>query len=546
MNEPEALPKRCAIYTRTSSEDGLAQEFNSLDAQRGACAAYILSQRAEGWTFSGLSYEDGGYSGAAMDRPELERLLADLDAGRFDVVVVYKVDRLTRSLADFARMMERFERCKASFVSVTQSFSTTSSVGRLTLNILLSFAQFEREMTRERIRDKIAASKAKGMWMGGNPPLGYDVRDRKLQVNKHEADAVSKIFELSLILQTPELIAELDRLGIRSKRWTSGAGRIIGGCKLVQGAIRHILRNRTYIGEVLYKGQIYRGQHCGIISPELFERVQAELGRRSDKVRTGPWRNNGAPLSGLVFDRDGNRLYVRRTRVRRTSRYRYYTTRGLEPSDATRKDSCVRVRADVLDAAARQCVAQMLGEPNEIEVSWHRVRECIARVAVTRTSACFRLRIGQNSENRSEAIQRVSSLGKAEMRDGFLELVSPLRLAREKSASTIINHCGEVIEPFCYSPRRESLSLMGLAHVWRKRMLKEGHKALKDVARARALSVERVSQIVELAYLAPDIQRTVLERGSTAEQEAKLMAARQIPFSWAEQREMLNVVRDTA
>ena len=257
---------RCAIYTRKSSEEGLEQAFNSLQAQREACAAYIASQQHEGWIALPTCYDDGGVSGATLERPALQRLLPDIEAGRIDVIVVYKVDRLTRSLADFAKMVEIFDRQNVSFVSVTQQFNTTTSMGRLTLNVLLSFAQFEREVAGERIRDKIAASKRKGMWMGGNPPLGYDVKDRKLIVNARDAETVRDIFRLyRAIRSVRELRSRLQAEGVTSKRRVRRDGRVTGGGPLNRGALYHLLQNRIYRGEIIHKEKAYPGAHAAIV-----------------------------------------------------------------------------------------------------------------------------------------------------------------------------------------------------------------------------------------------------------------------------------------
>jgi len=273
--------KRCAIYTRKSSDEGLEQGFNSLDAQREACEAYILSQVGEGWSALPHTYDDGGYSGGSMERPGLQALLRGIRAGRVDVVVVYKIDRLTRALADFARIVETFDAHEVSFVSVTQAFNTTSSMGRLTLNVLLSFAQFEREVTGERIRDKIAASKAKGMWMGGLAPLGYDLPvggSRALIVNPIEAETVRFLFRRYLELGSVyKLIQELDAQGIRSKVRVTAKGETLGGGSFSRGAMFHLLQNRVYVGDIVHKGERYDGQHEGIVEPGLFDGVQAML-----------------------------------------------------------------------------------------------------------------------------------------------------------------------------------------------------------------------------------------------------------------------------
>ena len=293
---------RCAIYTRKSSDEGLEQEFNSLDAQREACEAYIVSQRHAGWTALPDLYDDGGLSGGTMERPALQRLLADVRAGKVQIIVVYKVDRLTRSLADFAKIVDVLDAHDASFVSVTQQFNTTTSMGRLTLNMLLSFAQFEREIAGERIRDKIAASKAKGMWMGGNVPLGYDVRDRKLIVNPTEAESVRMIFRRYAELGSVALLkAELDLLGVVSKRREGAGGFLSGGKPFSRGALYLLLQNRLYRGEIAHKGNVYPGQHQAIVDVELWQVVQRQARRRSMRPVLGCGRRGPEPARGTAL-----------------------------------------------------------------------------------------------------------------------------------------------------------------------------------------------------------------------------------------------------
>jgi DNA invertase Pin-like site-specific DNA recombinase len=298
--------KRCALYTRKSSDEGLDQAFNSLDAQREACQAYVKSQKGEGWRALATIYDDGGYSGGTMERPALQRLLADIEADRVDVVVVYKIDRLTRSLTDFARMVDLFDRHGATFVSVTQAFNTTTSMGRLTLNVLLSFAQFEREVTGERIRDKIAASKSKGMWMGGNVPLGYDLPtegSRALVVNEAEAAAVRTIFSTYLELGSVHALQRwLDARGIRSKRRRTRAGRTIGGRAFSRGALFQLLRNRIYLGQIVHKDKVHDGLHPAIVDVALFER----RGRRHVGANGGRC-HHPAPRRPVPDHRGGDR-----------------------------------------------------------------------------------------------------------------------------------------------------------------------------------------------------------------------------------------------
>ncbi len=318
---------RCAIYTRKSTEEGLDQDFNSLDAQREACEAYIASQAGEGWRLIKTHYDDGAYSGGTMDRPALQRLLADIDAGKVDTIVVYKVDRLTRSLADFARIVELFDANDVSFVSITQQFNTTTSMGRLTLNMLLSFAQFEREVTGERIRDKIAASKRKGMWMGGVVPLGYDVIDRKLIINETEAETVRTLFRLYLQQANVRLVKEeADKLDLRTKSRKPNNGRRRGGEPFMPGHIYKLLSKPIYVGEIVHKGERHAGEHEAIIDRETWDGVQEQLGRNA--VVRHRASNAKAPslLAGMLFDEGGNRL-VPSHASKAGRRYLYYVSR---------------------------------------------------------------------------------------------------------------------------------------------------------------------------------------------------------------------------
>ena len=341
----------------------MEQEFNSLDAQRAAWEAYVLSQAGEGWVLLPGAYDDGGFSGGNMERPALKRLLAQIDAGRVDVLVVYKVDRLTRSLPDFARIVERFDAKGVSFVSVTQAFNTTSSMGRLTLNVLLSFAQFERDVTGERIRDKIAASKARGMWMGGHPPLGYDHRDRHLYVNEPEAALVRQMFERYLELgSVPRLVEELDRAEIRSKAWVSAAGKSMGGLRLRAGAICHILKNRVYLGEIVHKGTAHPGDHDPIISPHLFEAVQRRLEANSVERKRGKVRTASCWLTGKIRDISGQPMRPSFGYGRGGRRYRYYISEGELPGTRASTNAPVtRVSAQHVERVIAERLAVLTG-----------------------------------------------------------------------------------------------------------------------------------------------------------------------------------------
>src|SRR5262245_15562660 len=328
MKPTERKSFRCAVYTRKSTEHNLDLEFNSLDAQREACEAYIKSQAHEGWRLLADRYDDGGLSGASLERPALQALLADIQANKVDIVVVYKVDRLTRSLADFAKLVELFDRHAVSFVSITQSFNTTSSMGRLTLNMLLSFAQFEREVIGERVRDKIAASKRKGIWVGGPVPLGYAAVDKKIVVVPAEAAAVRTIFARYLELGSVRALAQdLDRRGIRSKPRRLSNGRTIGGGRFGVGALAHLLKNRFYIGEVVYRGEVHGGEQAPIVDRALFEAVQAKLAAQA-RARRCRLRGSPALLSGRLFDNRGNRMSPTHTN-KGGARYRYYVSQAV-------------------------------------------------------------------------------------------------------------------------------------------------------------------------------------------------------------------------
>src|SRR5438034_5253449 len=377
MANPEGTPRRpakrvrCAIYTRKSSDEGLEQAFNSLHAQREACAAFILSQKHEGWLVLPALYDDGGYSGGSLERPALKRLLADIEAGQIDVVVVYKVDRLTRALSDFAKLVEIFDRLGVSFVSITQQFNTTTSMGRLTLNVLLSFAQFEREVIGERVRDKIAASKKKGMWMGGMPPLGYDVKDRKLVVNDAEARTVVNIYRRYLVLKSVHALKdELEEAGIRSKRRVRPDGTEYGGQRFSRGALYLMLQNRLYRGDVTHQGNSYLGEHLAIIEQPLWDEVQAVLAKNRIERATGVRAKHPSLLAGLVFDETGERLTPTYS-VKKGTRYRYYVSTALLTGAARKRSNGRRIPAGNLEGLVINGLRTFLADPAAILDAGH-------------------------------------------------------------------------------------------------------------------------------------------------------------------------------
>ena len=363
MKQMPVRKTRCAVYTRKSSEEGLDMDFNSLHAQRESCEAYITSQKQEGWVLVPDQYDDGGISGGTLERPALQRLLTDIEAGRIDVVVVYKIDRLSRSLMDFAKLVEVFDRHNVTFVSVTQSFNTTTSMGRLTLNILLSFAQFEREVTGERIRDKIAASRKKGMWMGGNPPLGYDVKDRKLVVNAHEAATVLMIFKRFLTVGSATLLSkDLLSEGVTSKR----------GKPINKGYLYKLLKNQVYIGKAVHKGKAYPGEHEAIISQDLWNKVRSIISE-SPRARANHTRaQTPALLKGIIFGADGRAMTPVHTK-KINKLYRYYVAAELLKGETP--DGIVRrVPAGEIEAAVIDNVRGLLRAPEIVVATWRTAR----------------------------------------------------------------------------------------------------------------------------------------------------------------------------
>jgi site-specific DNA recombinase len=370
MKREAAMPAtvrklRCAVYTRKSSEEGLDMEFNSLDAQREACEAYVASQRAEGWVLVRDHYDDGGISGGTLERPALKRLLADIQQGLVDVVVVYKIDRLSRALLDFSKLVEVFDANNVTFVSVTQSFNTTTSMGRLTLNILLSFAQFEREVIGERIRDKFAASRKRGMWMGGFVPLGYDVRDRKLVVNEAEAALVRRIYRGFVELESGiKLVQALRAEGATTKR----------DRPLTKNDVYRILSNRVYLGDAVHKGTAYPGEHDAIVTQAQWDAVHAVL-QVSPRVRTNRTRNATPPLlRGLIYDSDGRAMSPSHSRGRKGQMYRYYVSQAVLKGGATSRPAIARLSAGMIEAAVLAQVGALLRQPELVVGTWRAAR----------------------------------------------------------------------------------------------------------------------------------------------------------------------------
>ena len=381
---------RCAIYTRKSSEEGLEQDFNSLDAQREACEAYIASQKHEGWEVLRDHYNDGGISGGHLDRPALQRLMQAVDEKRVDQIVVYKIDRLTRSLTGFAKLVDRLDAAQASFVSVTQSFNTATSMGRLTLNMLLSFAQFEREVTSERIRDKIAASKRKGMWMGGHVPLGYRADGRTLKIDEAEAPTIRTLYDLYRKLGSVREVKErAEALGFRSRRRARSCGRVSGGIPFDRGHLHHILSNPVYAGRIRHKGQVYDGQHPAIIDPKTWDKVQKLLQSGAAISRGTKKKAITSPLAGKLFDETGDRLTPSHSR-KNGKRLRYYVSRRVIAGGCEKHPDAWRLPAEQVEGVLTEMIRGHLGRPDaaasviqglpaaEIKTTAERLAACIS------------------------------------------------------------------------------------------------------------------------------------------------------------------------
>ena len=377
--------KRCAVYTRVSTDERLEQSFNSLDAQREGGQAYIASQRSEGWLPVVDGYDDGGYSGGNIERPALKRLMADIESGQIDIVVVYKIDRLTRSLTDFAKLVEVFERHKVSFVSVTQQFNTTTSMGRLMLNVLLSFAQFEREVTGERIRDKIAASKRKGLWMGGYPPLGYDVKDRQLIVNTAEAITVTRMFQRFAELRSiTDLCRELAVDSVLTKGWQTRDGKLRHGAPMDKKYVSKALRNPIYVGEIAHKGMIHTGQHEPIIPRKLWDQVQGILAEDAHE-RMGMTRTRGktdALLRGLLYGPNGEKYHITFTKKPSGKKYRYYISKA-DIRFGHRTSATGMIPANQIEEVVVNLLIGALQSPESVQGVWDQVRSHFPEIEET-------------------------------------------------------------------------------------------------------------------------------------------------------------------
>ncbi|MGB8414504.1 MAG: recombinase family protein [Candidatus Binatus sp.] len=559
MAKNDGAPKRCAIYTRKSSEEGLEQNFNSLHAQREACEAFIKSQAGEGWRLVKTAYDDGGLSGGTMERPALQRLLADITERLIDVVVVYKVDRLTRSLADFAKMVEVFDARGVSFVAVTQQFNTTTSMGRLTLNVLLSFAQFEREVTGERIRDKIAASKQKGMWMGGGLPLGYDLSDRRLVVNSAEAETVRLIFQLYLELKTLRRVRnELDRRSIVSKRWVSKGGVRHGGFRFGRGALYHLLANPIYVGEIRHKKVTYPGQHKPIIERAKWQRVQEMLNQRAAHPRGGSITKTTGLLMGRLFDENGEPLYSCWAKKGQL-RYRYFVSRKLVRGSNKPEDRGWRLPAgrteDAVTAATLQILSDRAALASTLKACGLSAAELKLAVEVINSKVKSFRQIGTMEESETiiervelkrEGMQITLNLGAMLRPDQFPHGGANLRMTRlvpmqlrRRGVETRLVIPGEAVT----ATRTDPALLRALArgYNWFCELTSGRAVSTKQIADREGLSDSYVRHVVPLGLLAPAIVESIcVGRQSVSLSAERLKDHASFPIEWDAQQQLLS------
>jgi DNA invertase Pin-like site-specific DNA recombinase len=544
--------RRCATYTRKSSEEGLEQDFNSLDAQREACDAYIRSQRGEGWKPARARYDDGGYSGGTLERPGLERLLTDIEAGKIDTVVVYKVDRLTRSLADFAKIVEIFDAHAVSFVSVTQQFNTTTSMGRLTLNMLLSFAQFEREVTGERIRDKIAASKRKGLWMGGPVPLGYEPDGRTLVVHEAEAETVRTVFRLYLELGTVRKVKEkADRLGLTTKVRAGQGKRVGGGRPLSRGHIYHLLSNPLYIGRIAHQGEHHEGRHPPVIDAETWEAVQAQLASQAPPTPAGnPRSSDPSPLRGKLFDEAGIGLTPKHA-VKNGKRYRYYVSRklaaGCDVANPQTVDQAWRLPAREIERIVSEAVRNLFSDPTELArrareagIAQCRIPELLANADRWKGEPLELIdRVHLGTEEIAILINLRDLLaGEARIRHRV-----PIAMRRRGVETRLVigdaqgGSGSSAVDPAL-------VKAIARGRQWFEDLVTGRAQSLVEIAKGEKVTRRYVGHLLPLAFLAPDIVASVLAGTQPVHVTTEMLTrCAELPLDWEAQRSLLGFIR---
>jgi DNA invertase Pin-like site-specific DNA recombinase len=536
----------CAIYTRKSTEEGLEQDFNSLHAQREACEAFIASQKSEGWRLHQTHYDDGGFSGGNTDRPALTQLLADIEQKRIKVIVVYKVDRLTRSLADFAKMVERFDALGVSFVSVTQQFNTTTSMGRLTLNVLLSFAQFEREVTGERIRDKIAASKKKGLWMGGNTPVGYTPNGRTLEIHPEHAAIVQAIFSGYLKHGcVRKLKTALERAGFKTPIRTYESGRQTGGLPFTRGNLYKILSNPIYIGQIAHKGETYPGQHPAIIEQATWDAVKAQLSsnsQRREKQRSIP---SDSLLAGILFDDQGHRLIPSHSQ-KQSKRFRYYVSEPLVTNVREEALNGIRIPANDLERIVIKQLIKWLSNDEALIDELHPPPELVHK---TLTEART---LAQELETKSLAYQLIRKLVKAVSvaKDSITITLLPRSILNEDSEVTSclivpisIKRCGFamrlLIEGQTAKPQADKRLIQNIArgYRWMEQLTSGEAKSVGEIAAKEGITNSHVTRMIYRACMAPEIVKSILDGTLPASLTSEMLKdILPLPINWDEQR----------
>ncbi|HEY1472453.1 MAG TPA: recombinase family protein [Pseudolabrys sp.] len=540
MKPAERKVFRCAIYTRKSTEHNLDLEFNSLDAQREACEAYIKSHAHEGWRLVPDRYDDGGLSGASLDRPALQTLLADVRTGKINTVVVYKVDRLTRSLADFAKMVELFDQYGVSFVSITQSFNTTSSMGRLTLNVLLSFAQFEREVIGERVRDKIAASKRKGIWVGGPVPLGYRCINKKLVVVPEEAEVVRTIFTRYLELGSiGAVIEDLDQRGVRTKTNSHPDGRQRGGIRFGMGSLAHLLKNQFYIGEVVYRSEVHRGEHEPILDRDLFEAVQTQLAANAVERQV---RLKGSPavLTGRIFDDRGNRMSPTHSN-KLGVRYRYYVSHAIVQKRKAEAGSIARVPAPeierlVLDGVRKHLASMGEAKPPITTADRDLIEQHVERIIVKAQALEVRL-IPTNVTS--------SETGESGTTDPAPSELPTTTITLEWTAPTFaavkgIAHSPSARPTLKPESRDALLTAIAKAREWIDSIRLGRIAAFAEIAQHEAQGERHIRLLAPLAFVSPRIIAAIIDGTAPADLTVTGLA-KALPYSWAEQERSIGL-----
>ncbi|MBO6718919.1 MAG: recombinase family protein [Rhizobiaceae bacterium] len=553
---------RCAIYTRKSSEEGLEQEFNSLHAQREACVAYVASQKHEGWVLLPEHYDDGGISGGTLERPSLQRLMTDVEEGSVDQIVVYKIDRLTRSLADFAKLVEKLDAADASFVSVTQSFNTATSMGRLTLNVLLSFAQFEREVTAERIRDKIAASKKKGLWMGGGVPLGYEPDGRTLRIKEEGARTVRTLFKLYLKHRSLiETTREAERIGLRSKprrrRCDTDASEDEATVPFCRSQIHYILTNPVYAGLIRHKDQNHEGQHPAIIDRAVWDNVQALLSSGAGRVRgTGASSPGPSLLAGKLFDEAGDRLTPSHA-SKKGRRYRYYVScrmvTGKSAESRSQSAAGWRLPAKPLENQLAHAVIAHLrsrapGTPliNAPVEDLKRIRETLddlaaeaSRVASTTILECVeRATVAPGKIEVSLDQQRTAGLLRVEpvsIDPAALLFDTPFQFRKRGVESKLVIGDGQARQP-------DATLIRNIAEAHRYYHAIKSGASFEEIAETANLSKRRILQVIDLAFLAPDIVRSVVQADQPIGLTAKWLGQNPLPSDWEAQQRIISAL----